>query len=97
MNALIQHHVVLMVGVLTYQEHTAVTVTVATHYGVDIVYVSNVHTYNSNFDSIFTEIHSCSRNNGGCDHKCTDRVSGPVCSCSSGYQLQSDKKSCRGQ
>jgi len=51
-----------------------------------------------NCDTIlFTGRRSCSSNNGGCDHKCTDVVSGPVCSCNSGYELQSDKKSCRGQ
>jgi len=39
---------------------------------------------------------SCSSNNGGCSHKCTNRRSGVLCSCNSGYELQSDKKSCRG-
>lgn len=29
----------------------------------------------------------CRRNNGRCDHICTDTLNGPVCSCRKGYVL----------
>ena len=40
----------------------------------------------------------CSLNNGGCNHRCTDTLSGPLCSCyDGGYVLLNNRKTCAGQ
>ena len=38
----------------------------------------------------------CSNNNGGCAQNCTNTVGSYVCSCSSGYNLNSDQHACNG-
>ncbi|KAL8565418.1 hypothetical protein ACOMHN_029111 [Nucella lapillus] len=37
---------------------------------------------------------SCGVRNGGCEKKCRNTPSGPVCSCPAGYRLQHDGASC---
>ena len=39
---------------------------------------------------------TCQRNNGGCDHMCSDALIGVNCSCLNGYQLV-DKQNCTGK
>ena len=41
-------------------------------------------------------VNSCALQRGGCDHHCTHTPEGPLCSCNLGYQLQADRKTCRG-
>ncbi|KAM4699458.1 signal peptide, CUB and EGF-like domain-containing protein 3 isoform 3-T3 [Discoglossus pictus] len=38
---------------------------------------------------------TCSVNNGGCDSRCQDLVSGVHCSCPMGFMLQPDRKTCK--
>ncbi len=44
-----------------------------------------------------TEINECNSNNGGCDQTCTNTVGAFQCSCSAGYQLNTDGLSCEGK
>ena len=44
-----------------------------------------------------TDIDECAVNNGGCDHICTNVPGSFYCSCRSGYNLQSDRRTCRGK
>lgn len=39
-------------------------------------------------------LNECSYNNGGCEHKCTDRVDGYECSCNEGYTLEYNNHTC---
>ena len=43
-----------------------------------------------------TDVNECRVNNGGCDHGCINTVSSYYCTCRTGYNLQSDKHSCKG-
>ncbi|XP_040193719.1 signal peptide, CUB and EGF-like domain-containing protein 3 isoform X1 [Rana temporaria] len=38
---------------------------------------------------------TCSVNNGGCDSRCHDAVTGVHCSCPMGFMLQADRKTCK--
>ena len=40
---------------------------------------------------------TCSDNNGGCVHSCTDVAGGVECSCYDGYSLQENHKGCAGK
>ena len=39
----------------------------------------------------------CGKNNGGCAHNCVRYGSGYNCSCSTGFQLESDHHNCTGE
>ena len=41
--------------------------------------------------------HTCAVDNGGCNADCEDTPIGVQCSCSSGYLLKSDGRSCQGE
>lgn len=45
---------------------------------------------------MFADVDECRVSNGGCDHNCTNTVGSYHCTCNAGYQLQSDKHSCKG-
>ncbi|XP_068125510.1 signal peptide, CUB and EGF-like domain-containing protein 3 isoform X3 [Hyperolius riggenbachi] len=38
---------------------------------------------------------TCSVNNGGCDSRCHDAITGVHCSCPMGFMLQADRKTCK--
>ena len=42
------------------------------------------------------DINECSRNNGGCDHNCTNAVGSYYCNCTSGYLLKNSSE-CVGE
>ena len=44
----------------------------------------------------FADINECATYNGACDHFCTNTDGSYTCSCSSGYQLESDGHNCTG-
>ena len=46
---------------------------------------------------IFLDIDECLINNGGCQHHCHDSDGSYTCSCSNGYQLNSDGHTCEGK
>ena len=46
---------------------------------------------------IFLDINECLINNGGCQHHCHDSDGSYTCSCSNGYQLNSDGHTCDGK
>ena len=39
----------------------------------------------------------CSNGNGGCDHKCTNKIPDFECDCRQGYVLEKDGKTCKGK
>ena len=45
---------------------------------------------------MFQDINECDKNNGGCQHNCTDDDPGYICSCDDGYFLLADNHSCDG-
>ncbi|GBN31644.1 Multiple epidermal growth factor-like domains protein 6 [Araneus ventricosus] len=48
------------------------------------------------FSGIVEELISyCVKGNGGCDQKCQEGDTGPICSCFQGYRLQRDGKTCQ--
>lgn len=47
-----------------------------------------------NFDKTPPNVESCFRHNGNCSHKCFQDSRGVWCSCSAGYKLLLDNKSC---
>lgn len=42
------------------------------------------------------DIDECGTDNGYCDHLCTNTNGSYICSCHTGYQLESDKHNCTG-
>lgn len=44
-----------------------------------------------------TENNPCKRNNGGCHHTCRYKAGVKACSCRTGFSLQSDGKTCKGE
>ena len=42
-------------------------------------------------------MNECMDNNGGCDQVCTDTQDSFTCSCSTGFTLDSDGRSCNGE
>ena len=42
------------------------------------------------------DVDQCLTDNGGCEQMCINEVPGHVCSCSRGFVLHSDGKSCLG-
>ena len=46
---------------------------------------------------IFLDIDECLINNGSCDHNCHNSDGSYTCSCSNGYQLNSDGHACDGK
>ena len=50
-----------------------------------------------NYTTLYTDIHECDDNNGGCDQTCFDFPGGFNCSCEDGYvPLTEDESSCEG-
>ena len=50
-----------------------------------------------NFDCLLLDIDECSSDNGGCSQTCDNIAGSHVCSCDSGYMLDtSDERSCLG-
>ena len=47
-----------------------------------------------NLSPIFSDIKECEQDNGGCDHICTESEGSFQCSCRSGFNLESDGRSC---
>ena len=43
-----------------------------------------------------TDTDECSNSNGGCAQNCTNTVGSYICSCNSGYNLNSDQHACNG-
>ena len=43
------------------------------------------------------DINECSSTNGGCNHVCTNTIGTFLCSCNSGYELESDQRTCVGE
>ena len=41
--------------------------------------------------ALWSTVETCQLNNGGCDHICTDTLSGIICSCHHGYWLFGDQ------
>ena len=41
------------------------------------------------------DVNECALENGGCEHKCTNRAGSYSCGCNQGFRLQTDSKSCR--
>lgn len=46
--------------------------------------------------SHFSDHDECETTSHGCQHKCVNNHGSYACSCSDGYQLNSDKKTCSG-
>lgn len=44
----------------------------------------------------FISENSCANKNGGCSQICEASPAGPKCKCNSGYELQSNGKTCKG-
>lgn len=44
----------------------------------------------------FLDHDECKTTTHGCQHKCVNNHGSYACSCSNGYQLNSDKKTCSG-
>ena len=44
-----------------------------------------------------SDINECAVYNGRCDHACTNTIGSYVCSCDSGYILNSDNHNCSGK
>ena len=47
-------------------------------------------------DCLILDANECASNNGGCNHTCNNTDGSFVCSCDSGYTLDSDKLGCLG-
>ena len=45
---------------------------------------------------VFTDINECLTRNGNCEHQCNNTLGSYYCTCNSGYQLHSDRQSCKG-
>ena len=45
---------------------------------------------------IFADIDECAEGTSGCQHICTNYDGGFDCSCYSGYEINTDLKTCRG-
>ena len=50
---------------------------------------------NNNF-LLFTDINECTNNNGGCNQTCTNTAGSYLCSCNTGYTLNTDDHACDG-
>ena len=97
--------VVIMVDV----HRPVITLLVATivHVGLDTLWpqttmVAMVLTFLCKITIILTvnhaaDVNECSTNNGGCSHVCTNTVGSFVCSCNTGYELDSDETTCSGE
>ena len=42
------------------------------------------------------DVNECDKQNGGCDHNCSNTEGSFECSCYIGYKLDDDRKSCLG-
>ena len=45
----------------------------------------------------FSDVNECSTNKGGCNQVCTNNIGSFVCSCNTGYELESDERTCVGE
>ena len=54
------------------------------------------HCGNLHLNFLIADVNECSVNNGGCSDVCTNTVGSYQCSCSTGFTLQSDGKTCTG-
>ena len=45
---------------------------------------------------LITDNNECNTNNGGCSTSCRNTVGSYYCQCNSGYQLQSNGRTCQG-
>ena len=46
---------------------------------------------------MFPAVDPCDTNNGGCHHKCVNYGGRAQCHCEMGYELDQDRRSCRGK
>ena len=44
-----------------------------------------------------SDINECLSNTHGCEHKCTNNDGSFTCSCNTGYEVDTDRKSCKGK
>ena len=49
------------------------------------------------FDTPTADINECATNNGNCSQICTNRNGSFICSCTSGYALNSNNRTCSGK
>ena len=84
---------------LTLLEATCVRVLAATHsvptYGLVMVSgYGNKSTYHSSFN---LDINGCATNNGNCLQTCANAIGSYLCSCTIGYVLNADGRTCDGK
>ena len=79
-------------------DHSIVAVTLDMHSIQRITRLAMVSEYycTENNERNCIDINECKANNGGCDHICTNTESSYICSCNSGYQIESDEHNCTG-
>ena len=46
--------------------------------------------------NVISDVNECDSSNGGCEHTCKNTEGAHYCLCNTGYQLQTDDKSCKG-
>ena len=47
--------------------------------------------------TLFVDINECATNNGGCQQICNNFAGGRSCDCNSGYTLNNNGRTCRGE
>ena len=62
-------------------------------------FLNLVQTVDNDYQYFFaaSELDECLVNNGGCSDTCTDTAESYVCSCPTGYLLDSDAHTCSGK
>ena len=46
---------------------------------------------------ICSDVNECNTANGGCNQICTNTIGSFLCSCNTGYELDSDQRTCVGE
>ena len=101
MNAVKTHTVVMNThSVLTLLDLSPVTVMQDSHHPpMEIALVSSFNNcgYALNSMAYIIDINECTEGAHDCDHICTNNEGSYTCSCSRGYSLAGDGKSCTGK
>ena len=65
--------------------------------GIALVRSSKYIFIETNNQISLLDIDECATNNGDCQHICSNIAGSRICSCNSGYRLNSDDETCRGE